>query len=522
MGDSRAFVSGAEWLLKTLVDNGIEVCFANPGTTELPFVSALERVNSVRPVLGLFEGVCSGAADGYFRISGKPAAVLTHLGPGFANSIANLHNAKRANSGVLNIIGDHVTWHLKSDPPLNSNIQALASAVSTKVYYAGTLETLIKSTEEALEGVFSSKPTIETVVFPEDVQSAQINGETLKRKKRQNSSSYDHNNLKLLFSSIENGEKVLILLGSNALREPSLNEVLRFVDLKNVDFIGETFAATSEHGGGLPKIRRFPYPPGVAHDLLLSYDKVALFGAKHPVAFFASRGIPSFLGDQDRILTIAEPLENSLDALKTLATMLELPEAKLIEWEKLPITQKTEKLTPENAVQIIAAYLPENAIVSSEGGTLGFPFNQIEHLAARHTTLVLTGGAIGQGLPCALGAAIAAPERKTIALQSDGSALFTAQALWSMAREAVDVIIIIAANKKYQVLENEMKRTGQFSSTKVVQDLLTLSDPEIDWVSYSKGLGVPAEKVETTRELQTAFLKALQVKGPHLIEAIIS
>ena len=124
-------MNGAESLIRTAIAAGVEVCFANPGTTEMPLVLAIDAIPGIRAILGLFEGVCTGAADGYARMAGKPAFTLLHMGPGFANGIANLHNARRARSPVVNLIGDHATWHLEADAPLTSDIVSLARPVSS-------------------------------------------------------------------------------------------------------------------------------------------------------------------------------------------------------------------------------------------------------------------------------------------------------------------------------------------------------------------------------------------------------
>ncbi|AEC20139.1 hypothetical protein PT7_1599 [Pusillimonas sp. T7-7] len=513
--------TGAQWLLRSAARADIRMCFANPGTTELPFVTALDSVPEVRPVLSLFEGVCSGAADGYFRISRKPAMVLTHLGPGFANSIANFHNARRARSAIFNVIGDHMTWHLAADAPLASDINSLASPVSAGVWRANSAEALQRGTLAALGQVRGKKAGIATLILPMDMQSVPISAPLADVVVNSSKDMHNQQAVEELAARIRKNERVLLLLGDDALAEKALLQASRLVGLPQLELIGETFPATSEHGGGLPAIRRFPYLAEQAHPYLLEFDCVALVGAKPPVAFFGSEGYPSFLGDPARMITVSEPGSGGLDALERLADALKRPAPFLATPDRISDAGLAEDLTPATASQVIAAHLPENAVVSAEGGTLGFPFNQLAYGAARHTTMVLTGGAIGQGLPCAFGASMAVPDRKVVALQSDGSALFTPQALWSMARESANVVVLIASNQRYQVLQNEMKRTGNLPQAPAVQNLLSISGPNVDWQALSASFGVPSKRVASVSDLRRTFQAAIAEPGPRLIEVML-
>lgn len=513
--------TGAEWLLRSASHAGIRICFANPGTTELPFVTALDSVPEVRPVLSLFEGVCSGAADGYFRISRQPAMVLTHLGPGFANSIANFHNARRARSSIFNVIGDHMTWHLAADAPLSSDIDSLARPVSGGVWRADSVQALQNGTTAALQQLRCKDAGISTLILPMDMQSVPLNAPLAQVADAPEAAAHDHEAVEALAARIRKNERVLLLLGDDALTEEALLQASRLSGTPNLEMIGETFPARSEHGAGLPAIRRFPYLAERAHPYLLEFDCVALVGAKHPVAFFGSEHYPSFLGDQSRTVTLSAPGGGGHRALAQLADALRAPAPFIQAGERIQDTMLGEELTAASASQVVAAQLPENAIVSAEGGTLGFPFNQLAHGAARHSTIVLTGGAIGQGLPAAFGASMAAPDRKVVALQSDGSALFTPQALWSMARESANVVVLIASNRRYQVLQNEMTRTGNLPRTPAVKNLLDIGAPDIDWQGLSAGFGVPSTQVNTVSGLRRAFQASIAEQGPSLIEVML-
>ncbi|ARP89671.1 acetolactate synthase large subunit [Bordetella genomosp. 9] len=513
--------NGAQWLLRSAAASGLRVCFANPGTTELPFVAALDHVPQVRPILSVFEGVCSGAADGYFRISRMPAMTLTHLGPGFANAIANLHNARRARSRILNVIGEHMSWHLSADPPLASDIESLARPVSAGVWRADSMVNLQSGVQSALREVLRPDGGIASLVLPMDMQQGAADWGPAAVACAPAQGVFDESAVRTLAQTIRQGQRVLLFLGAGAMTTEALTQASRFAQLDNVDLIGETFPARSEHGGGLPSIRRFSYLAEQGHPYLLEYARVALVDALPPVAFFGAQGYPSYLGDPARMTTLSEPGGGGLAALRRLADSLGLQPARLQAPARISDAGLSDDLTAAAAAQVIAANLPDQAIVSVEGGTIGFPFNAMASQAARHSTIVMTGGAIGQGLPAAFGASIAAPDRKVVALQSDGSALYTAQALWSMARERANVVVVIAANRRYQVLQNEMQRTGHVLQRPDVQALLDLSGPSVDWVQLSRSLGVPAAKATTTSELRRLFHQAVAEPSPFLIEAVL-
>jgi len=167
-------MNGAELLIKAAVEADIEYCFANPGTTEMPLVAAMESEPRFRPVLTMFEGVCTGAADGYGRVAGRPAMTLTHLGPGFANGIANLHNARRANTPIVNVVGDHASWHVNYDPPLASDIHSLANPVSKWVRTSRTAESVAADFVYAVNAAWQPSGAISTLVLPMDLQAKTI------------------------------------------------------------------------------------------------------------------------------------------------------------------------------------------------------------------------------------------------------------------------------------------------------------------------------------------------------------
>src|SRR5271167_1334621 len=169
-------MNGAESLVRTLVGGGVNVCFANPGTSEMHFVAALDRVEGMRCVLGLFEGVVTGAADGYFRMKNTPASTLLHLGPGLANGLANLHNAKKANSGIVNIVGQHATYHIGFNAPLTSDIEGLARSMSAWVRTSPNAKSVAADGAAAIAAAKSAPPKIATLILPADTAWNEADG----------------------------------------------------------------------------------------------------------------------------------------------------------------------------------------------------------------------------------------------------------------------------------------------------------------------------------------------------------
>ena len=514
---SERCLTGAEALVLAAANAGVRTCFANPGTTEMPLVAALDRVPGVRAVLGLHENVCTGAADGYARITGQAAMTLLHLGPGLANGLANLHNARRANTPVLNVIGDHASWHLPYDAPLTSDIAALAATVGT-VYPVGTALSAASLTRRAIEDAHRLRG-VATVIVPADHQQAPAALPARDPWRPAALAQVEAERIDALAARLrEAGPKGLLLLGGNALSRAGQLAALRISTATGAALYAETFPARAERGGGLPDVDRLPYFPEVALALLADMDAVAVAGAEPPIAYFGYEDVPSVLTRPGTLVQLARPHEDAEAALLALADR--------IGGDDVPVSAPAapeppgdgEALTGPVVGRAVAAALPEGTIVSVEGGTCGYPFYSASSGAAAHTVLTNTGGAIGQGLPCALGAALAAPDRPVIALQSDGSGLYTAQALWTMARERANVTVLVAANHTYGVLRTELARHGNAEFGPQATALTSLADPQLDWVALAQGFGVPAARATTVRELRGSLTDALAADGPHLIE----
>jgi acetolactate synthase I/II/III large subunit len=512
-------VNGAQALMASLVGAGVDVCFMNPGTSEMHFVSALDSAPAMRGVLVLFEGVATGAADGYARIAGRPAAALLHLGPGLANGLANLHNARRARSPVLTIVGAHATDHVRYDAPLQSDIEALARTVSGWVYTCGTTRDLAQDAMRAVAA--ARRGQVATLVLPADVSWGGDAAPAAPRPAaRPEDASDDH--VRAAGDILAGGDGTLILLGGQALTEHGLTAAARIAAATGARLLAETFPARMERGAGLPAVDRLAYLPEQAEAQLTGLRHLILAGARSPVAFFAYPGRRGDLvPDGCQVTVLADAAQDIQAALDLLADRVA---AGISGPVRAPASRPAVEPGPLSAISLantIAASLPERAIVADEAITSGFALPTALAGAPRHSLLTLTGGSIGQGLPVATGAAIADPDRPVLCLEADGSALYTIQALWSQAREQLDVTTVLINNAAYAILRMELASTAAGRAGPRAARMLDLSGPTPDFTAISTGLGVPATRVTTGDELDQALRRAYAEPGPHLIEAMV-
>ncbi len=513
-------MNGAESLIRTLAGSGVGVCFANPGTSEMHFVAAMDQVREMRGVLCLFEGVATGAADGYGRMSGRPAAVLLHLGPGLANGLANLHNARRARTPLLAIVGDHATYHKRFDAPLESDIVALAGTVSGWVRQAARSTDAAADGAEAVAAAMDAPGQIATLILPADVSWEQAAGPAEPLPVRPPACVPDQV-IGQVAAALRRGEPSVILLGGTGLTRPGLEAASRLAGDSAVRLVAETFPARHQRGAGLPLVERLPYLAESAVARLEGTRHLILAGAKAPVSFFAYPDKPSSLIPSGcDVHVLAEPGEDIAGALMALADLV-APGRRPQPQEPVCPEVPEGDLTGQAAAAVIGALLPENAIVCDEANTAGLWLPQATAGAPPHDWLSLTGGAIGQGLPLATGAAVACPNRPVLALEADGSAMYTISALWTHAREQLDITTIIFANRAYAILGMELQRVGAPADSEVAKSLLSLDRPDLDFTALARGLGVPASRALTAPELAAQLQRALAEPGPHLIEAVI-
>jgi acetolactate synthase-1/2/3 large subunit len=512
-------VNGAQALIRTLVDSGVDVCFANPGTSEMHFVAALDDVPEMRAVLTLFEGVATGAADGYARMAGGPAATLLHLGPGLGNGLANLHNARRGRAPLLNVVGDHARSHKRLDAPLESDIDAVAGTVSTWVRRSLSPADVAADAAEAVAAIASGG--IATLILPADVSwedGAAVAEPVPGRPAPQAAPSV----IEDVAAALRSGEPAVLFVGGDVMGEEGQLAAGQVAAGTGARLMSETFPARSARGGGLPDLDRLPYPPEMAIAALAGTKHLVLAGATAPVHFFAYPDVPGTPVPEDcTVHVLSAPGEDGVAALRALAELV-APDAKPDVMERERPELPTGELTPRTLSAVVGALLPDRAIVVDEALTSGVGLTELTSAGPRHDWLSLTGGAIGDGLPMALGAAVACPDRPVIGIQADGSAMYTISALWSYAREQADITTIICDNGSYAILEHELSRVGAASDGKRARQLLDLGGPGLDFVSLAQGMGVPATRATTAEELAEQLRQALAEPGPHLIDAVLS
>jgi acetolactate synthase I/II/III large subunit len=511
-------VNGAQALINTLVESGVDVCFANPGTSEMHFVAALDSVPQMRGVLGLFEGVATGAADGYARIADRPAAVLLHLGPGLGNGLANLHNARRAHVPMVVVVGDHATYHKKYDAPLESDIDALAGSVSGWVHRSTSTAEVAADAAQAV-AVSRAASHIATLILPADVSwsdGAQTAAELPAQPSPANPMLTPE-----VAEVLRSGEPTVIMVGGDATRRAGLAAATRIAQATGARLLCETFPTRLERGAGVPAVERLAYFGEAALAQLDGAQHLILAGAKSPVSFFAYPDKPSDLVPAGCEVHLLAEYTGAADALIALADELApgstAPVAELSR-PQLP----AGALTAVSVADVVGALMPENVIVVDESNTSSIPLTAATAGAPAHDWLTLTGGAIGYGIPAAVGAAVAAPERPVLTLESDGSAMYTISGLWTQAREQLDVTTVIYNNAAYDILKLELARVGAGSTPgPKAHDLLDLSRPTIDFVKIAAGMGVPARRATTVEEFADALAAAFAEPGPHLIDAVV-
>jgi acetolactate synthase-1/2/3 large subunit len=512
-------VNGAQALIRTLVGARVDVCFANPGTSEMHFVAALDDVPEMRGVLTLFEGVATGAADGYARMAGKPAATLLHLGPGLANGLANLHNARRGRAPVVNVVGDHARSHKRLDAPLESDLDALADTVSGWLRRSLSPADVAADAAEAVAE--SARRGIATLVLPADV-SWEEGAEPAEPQPVRPAPQVAPSVVDDVAAVLHSGEPTVLFLGGDVVAsEEALLAAGRVAAGTGARLMAETFSARTVRGAGLPDLAKLPYPPEMAIAALAGTRHLVLAGATAPVHFFGYPGVPGTPVPDDCVVhVLSAPGEDGVAAVRALAEAAAADStAEVLEPSRPELP--TGELTPRAVSAVVGALLPERAVVVDEVLTSGVGLAELTAGAPRHDWLSLTGGAIGDGLPMAVGAAVACPDRPVVALQADGSAMYTVQALWTMAREQLDVTVLLYDNGSYAILQHELSRVGAAEDGKRAGELLHLGTPSLDFVALATGMGVPATRATTAEQLADQLRSALAEPGPHLVQAVL-
>ena len=515
-------MNGARALLSTLVDAGVDVCFANPGTSEMHFVAALDDVPAMRGVLCLFEGVVTGAADGYGRVSGRPAATLLHLGPGLGNGLANLHNARRARTPVVNIVGDHATYHARYDAPLQSDIASIAAPVSGWYRSTARSDDVAADAADAVVAAMGPPGCVATLVLPADASWSETSTGPCPPRPVGRATVVPADTVDEVAKALRSGERTALLLGGGALRADGLLAASRIAVSTGAALMGETFPANLERGAGIPAVERLAYFAEMAQGQLEGVRHLVLVDTTRPVSFFAYPGKASDLVPEGcTVHTLARPGEDATAALEAVAEAVGAPADAAALAPSLRPDRPTGGLTTETLAAAVGAVLPEGAIVVDEGNTSGLFVSGATAGAPRHDWLTLTGGAIGIGLPMATGAAVAAPDRPVLCLQADGSAMYTIQALWTHAREGLNVTTVVLSNRSYAILNIELHRVGADAGGPLARRLLDLTGPDLDFCELARGMGVPARRAETAEDLTSALETGFAESGPSLVEVVL-
>ena len=515
-----AIMNGAESLVHTLLASGVDTCFANPGTSEMHFVAALDRVAGMKCILGMAETVVTGCADGYGRMSGKPAVTLLHCGPGFANGIANVHNARRARTPMVNLVGDQASYHRPFDPPLTADTEGLARAVSDWVRVSASSETVGADGAAAVQCAKTAPGRIATLIMPTDTawgEGGQI-AAPLPVPERQ---AVLPETIRPIAGALRSKEPAILVLSGQVLSEAGLAAANRVAYASGAELLAASHVSRMARGRGRVPIDRVPFSVDSALKVFAGTKHVVLVGAAPPVAFFAYPGKPSLIAPPDSTThVLAAPEQDAVTALEWLADELGSPKNPPIPASGSKPGIEHGKFVPEAFGRTLAALLPENCIVADDAVTSGRALFPLTFAAPPHDWLQITGGAIGQGFPCATGAAVACPDRKVVCLQSDGGGMYSLQALWTQAREKLDIVNVVFANRVYRILQGELLAVGAKPGP-ASAELFDLARPELDWVKLAGGMGVEAMRVGTLESFADAFTSACNRRGPALIEFLI-
>lgn len=513
-------MNGAESLVHSLLNSGVELCFANPGTSEMHFVAALDRIPGMRCVLGLQENVVTGAADGYWRMTGKPAATLLHCGPGLGNGLANLHNARRARSGIVNCVGDQASYHRPFDAPLTADTEGLARSVSHWVRTSTKASEVGADAATAVHAARTSPGQIATLILPSDTcwDEGGVVADALPLYSVPQAEMQAVRNAARVLRSKTN---VLVLLGGTmGTSEGAQIQANRIALATGARLLGETSNAKFQRGQGRLQLERVPYSAELAIKNLAAVEHIILVGAKAPIGFFAYPKLPSKHYPEGASITeLTRPEQDAECALRALAEELKAPHAQMPDPGPRPQVERGSP-TPEGLARTVAALMPEGAIIVDEAVSYGRGFFSHTHASPKHDWLQITGGAIGCGVPLATGAAIGGGGRRVIALQADGSALYTVQGLWTQAREKLPVTTIILSNRKYQILIGEYQGVGA-NPGPTAMNMLDLSNPEIGWVKLAEAMGVEAAQATTLGQVADLMAHSIARTGPFLIELVI-
>jgi len=515
-------MNGAESLVKTMLASGVDTCFANPGTSEMHFVAALDTHPDMRCILCLFEGGTSGAADGYYRMTGKPAATMLHLAPGFGNAFSNLHNARKAGSGVVNVMGEHATWHLKYNSPLRGDTEGVSRAVSHWTRTSASAADVARDGAAAIHAARSNGGQIATLILPADTAWGAAGDAAETAAAPPALHRPDAARLDAAAAAIRQPGTAFLVNGP-ALYGAGRVLATQIAKAAGCRLIAPLFAPRMERGAGSLPIEQMVYVIEANQEMLTGLHHIVCCGAEPPVNFFAYPGKTSTPEPPDCLITeLCDPGMDVLFCLEDLAERLDARGIEITPVEPDLPPMPTGPMTAASAGAVIARLMPENTILVNESVTSGAPIYAATVGAAKHDWLPTMGGAIGQCLPAATGAAVACPDRKVLALSGDGSAMYTLQSLWTMAREDLDVTVVIFANRGYQILRGELANLGVEHVGRNASAMFDVDNPTLDWVALAKGHGVDGARATTPEGFAAALRDGLDRPGPYLVEVVLA
>jgi acetolactate synthase-1/2/3 large subunit len=511
-------MNGAEGLIRTLLAGGVEVCFTNPGTSEIHIVAALDQIPEMRCVLGLFEGVVTGAADGYARMAEKPASTLLHLGPGLGNGLANLHNASRARVPIVNLVGQHATYHLRYDTPLTSDIEGIARPYSKWVRTSRSSSEVSRDAAEAVVAARTAPGQIATLIVPADVSWSE--GSSIADiRVLPKPPLPDVQTVERAAAMLRSGLRTSILVAGNALYGKGLVTAGRIAAATGAKLLTPYPITRLQRGVGITRVDRVQYVLEQGIEQFKEFRQLILVGAQVPVAYFAYPGKNSAFTSPDcQIHTLASPGEDYIGALEALAAALSMRDKELLVEKAERPPMPSGEITLQGLAAAVGALLPENAIVVDESMTSGRGLMATTKGASPHEWLGNTGGSIGIAMPLAVGAAVACPDRRVLCLTADGSGMYTAQALWTMARECLNITTVVFANRDYAVLKREFSYLGVGNPGTRAASMFEIGRPDLDWTLLAKGMGVPGTRVTSLDAFGWALREGLEGEGPTLIE----
>jgi acetolactate synthase-1/2/3 large subunit len=512
---------GAESLVCSLLNAGVNCCFTNPGTSEVHIVAALDRIPKMRCILGLFEGVVTGAADGYARMTRNPACTLLHLGPGLGNGLANLHNARRAQVPIVNIIGQHATYHLKHDTPLTSDIEGIAEPYSHWVRTSSRASEVGGDASAAVAAATTAPGRIATLIVPADV-SWSDGGSAASAPPVSRAAMPHATAIERAAEMLRSGLPTAILMAGEALYGEGLLSAGRIAAATQAKLLAPYPITRLQRGAGIPTVDRTAYVLEQAVEQYKEFRQLILVGAPAPVAYFASPGKNSVIASPEcAIYTLATPEQDCAGALEALVSELSLkntgPSRQALSRPPLP----TGPITLQGIGSAVGALLPENTIVVDESMTSGRGLMASTKGAPPHEWLGNTGGSIGIALPLAVGAAVACPKRRVLCFTADGSGMYTLQALWTMVREKLNITTVVFSNREYAVLKREFSYLGVGEPGPRALNLFDIGRPDLDWTQLAKGMGVPAVRTDSLDSFANVLRTGFEAEGPTLIEVSV-